>query len=51
LQAAIEEAEGGMTRLEQRDDQTFRAFYEHIHRRRYAPPQVSVLYDMGLVLE
>jgi hypothetical protein len=50
-QVALEELEGAVARLEQRDDPTFRAFQEHIHQRRYAPPQVGRVFDMDLVIE
>lgn len=50
-QIALDELEGSIGRLEQRDDPTFRTFQEHIHRRRYAPPRVDHVFDMDLVIE
>jgi superfamily II DNA or RNA helicase len=51
LQLELDEVEGAMERLAQRDDATFRAFQEHIHQRRYAPPRVHALFDLELVFE
>jgi hypothetical protein len=51
LQLELDEVEGSMERLEQRDDETFRAYNEHIHQRRYAPPRVTTLFDLELVFE
>ncbi len=50
-QVAKEELEAAIARLESRDDPTFRLFTEHIHHRRYAPPQVSRVFDLNLVIE
>jgi hypothetical protein len=49
--AILDEVEGAIQRLEQHDDDTFRAFQEHIHRRRYAQPRVDHLFDLDLVIE
>ena len=51
LQVELEEVEGAMERLTQRDDATYRAYHEHIHQRRYAPPRVTALFDLELVFE
>ncbi len=51
VQTSIDEVDGAMRRLEERDDETFRAFYDHIHKRRYTPPEVTTLFEMGMVLE
>jgi len=51
VQTALEEIEGAMTRLEQRDDPTFRKYQEHIERRRYTPPRVERVFDMDLTIE
>ncbi len=50
-QVALDELEGAIGRLEQRDDPTFQTFQEHIHQRRYAPPVVTHVLDMDLVIE
>ena len=49
--AVLDEVEGAIQRLEQHDDDTFRAFQEHIHQRRYAQPRVDHLFDLDLVIE
>jgi hypothetical protein len=51
IQTALDEVEGAIARLDQRDDATFRNYREHIHRRRYAPPRVEKLFDLDLVIE
>jgi hypothetical protein len=51
LQLELDEVEGAMERLSQRDDATYRAYHEHIHQRRYAPPRVTALFDLELVFE
>jgi len=51
LQLELDEVEGAMERLTQRDDATYRAYHEHIHQRRYAPPRVTALFDLELVFE
>jgi hypothetical protein len=43
---AVDKVNEAIGRLERRDDETFRAFHEHIHQRRYAPPRVEHLYDL-----
>lgn len=50
-QTALDEVEGAVSRLEQRDDDTFRLYHEHIQRRRYTPPSVDRLFDLDLVFE
>ena len=50
-QLELDEVEGALEKLAQRDDARFRAFHEHIHQRRYAPPRVSTLFDLELVFE
>ena len=50
-QIALDEIEGSVARLEQRDDPTFRTFQDHIQQRRYAPPRVEHVFDMDLVIE
>jgi len=51
LQVELDEVEGATERLTQRDDATYRAYHEHIHQRRYAPPRVTALFDLELVFE
>jgi hypothetical protein len=48
---ALEEIEGAITRLEGREDQAFRTYQEHIHKRRYTPPQIEHIFDVDLVIE
>ncbi len=50
-EVALEEVEAAIDRLEQHDDDTFRAFQEHIHQRRYSQPRVDHLFDLDLVIE
>jgi adenine-specific DNA-methyltransferase len=50
-QVALDEVEGAIGRLERHDDATLRAFQEHIHQRRYAPPHIEHLFDVDLVIE
>ena len=50
-QIAIDEVDGAVGRLENRDDETFRRFNSHIHERRYSPPRVDHLFDLTLVVE
>ena len=50
-QLALEEVNAAIERLEQRDDSRFRVFQDHIHQRRYSPPQVEKLFDLSLVIE
>jgi Helicase conserved C-terminal domain/SNF2-related domain len=49
--SVLDEVEGAIHRLEQHDDDTFRAFQEHIHERRYTQPRVDHLFDLDLVIE
>jgi hypothetical protein len=51
LQIELDETEGSMEKLAQRDDARFRAFQQHIHERRYAPPRLQALFDLELVFE
>jgi hypothetical protein len=50
IQTTIDEIDATITRLAERDDQTFRAYREHINVRRYAPPRVTTLFDMEIVI-
>jgi hypothetical protein len=50
-QIPLDEVEGAIARLEQRDDETFRSYQEHIQRRRYTPPRVEHVFDMEVVIE
>ncbi len=49
--AVLDEVEAAIHRLEEHDDDTFRAFQEHIHQRRYTQPRVDHLFDLDLVIE
>jgi hypothetical protein len=50
-QVALDEIDGGIGSLQNRDDDTYRQFSAHIHERRYSPPRVEHLFDMTLVVE
>jgi hypothetical protein len=47
----LEEVQGSIERLENRDDETFQRYQEHIHRRRYTPPRVEQIFDLDLEVE
>jgi len=50
-QTALEEVEGAIRRLEERDDETFCRYQDHIQQRRYAPTRVEQLFDLELIIE
>ena len=50
-EVALDELDGAVARLEQRDDSTFRRFQDHIHERRYTPPVVTCVFELDLVIE
>ena len=50
-QTSLEEVDAAVERLEQRDDDVFRSYRDHIQKRRYAPPRVERLFDVDLVIE
>jgi hypothetical protein len=50
VQTALEEIEAAITRLDARDDPTFRSYHDHIYERRYAPPRVTTLFDLEIVI-
>ncbi|MBS2026235.1 MAG: hypothetical protein JST92_27855, partial [Deltaproteobacteria bacterium] len=50
LQVKIDELEGAIARLEQRDEATYRSYREQIERRRFAPPTIELLFDLDLVV-
>jgi hypothetical protein len=50
-QTDVDDVDAVVVRLSERDDDTFRSYRDHIHERRYAPPQVHRLFDMELVIE
>ena len=47
----LAELDGPIDRLENRDDDTFQQYQQHIQRRRYAPPRVERVFDLDLVIE
>lgn len=47
----VGEVDAGIDKLERRENETFRRFNDHIHRRRYSPPTVDVLFEVELVIE
>jgi SNF2-related domain/Helicase conserved C-terminal domain len=51
VETSLEEVKGAIERLENRDDETFQRYQEHIHRRRYTPPRVEPLFDLDLEVE
>jgi superfamily II DNA or RNA helicase len=51
VETTIAEVDGAIERLENRDDETFQRYQEHIHRRRYTPPRVDQLFDLDLEFE
>lgn len=50
-QKRLEEIEAMIERLENRDDDTFRRYQEHILKRRYTPPRREHLFDLALQIE
>ncbi|WP_437713006.1 SNF2-related protein [Sorangium sp. So ce448] len=50
-QNALDEVDGAIARLEQRDDETYASYQEHIQRRRYTPPRVEHVFDMEVMIE
>jgi hypothetical protein len=50
-QEALDEITVAIERLERRDDVRFQKFREHIHERRYAPPRVEHLFDVGFTIQ
>lgn len=51
VETALVEVDGAIERLENRDDETFQRYQEHIHQRRYTPPRVDRLFDLDLEVE
>jgi len=51
VETALTEVDGAIERLENRDDETFQRYQEHIHKRRYTPPRVDQLFDLDLEVE
>ena len=51
VETDLAEVNGGIHRLENRDDATFQQYQQHIHRRRYTPPRVERLFDLDVVIE
>ena len=51
LETSVTEVNGAIERLENREDETFQRYQEHIHRRRYTPPRVDQLFDLDLEVE
>lgn len=51
LETALAEVAGSIERLENREDETFQKYQEHIHRRRYTPPRIDRLFDLDLEVE
>jgi len=51
LETSLAELDGGIHRLENRDDATFQQYQQHIHRRRYTPPRLERLFDLDVVIE
>lgn len=51
VETALVEVDGAIERLENREDETFQRYQEHIHQRRYTPPRVDQLFDLDLEVE
>jgi ERCC4-related helicase len=51
VETALTEVDGAVERLENREDETFQRYLEHIHQRRYTPPRVDQLFDLDLEVE
>jgi hypothetical protein len=49
-QTDVDEVDAVIARLSERDDDVFRRYREHIHERRYAPPQLQKLFDLELAI-
>jgi hypothetical protein len=45
----LELVDGRIAKLQQRDDQRYRTYLEHIQKRRYSPPRIEVLVDVDVV--
>jgi len=50
IDTRITEVEASIEKLERRENATFQSFHDHIHRRRFEPPSVECLFEMGLVI-
>ena len=51
VETSLSEVEGAIQRLENREDETFQRYQDHIHRRRYTPPRVDPIFDLDLEVE
>lgn len=51
VETTLLEVEAAISQLENRDDETFQRYRDHIHRRRYTPPRAEVMFDLDLELE
>jgi len=51
LDTDLEGMEVAIARLENREDETFQRYLEHIQRRRYTPPLIERLFELDLEIE
>ncbi|MBM4777535.1 MAG: DEAD/DEAH box helicase family protein [Archangiaceae bacterium] len=45
----LELVDARIAKLQQRDDQRYRTYLEHIQKRRYSPPRIEILVDVDVV--
>jgi hypothetical protein len=50
IETTLLEVEAAISQLENRDDETFQRYRDHIHRRRYTPPRAELMFDLDLEL-
>jgi hypothetical protein len=51
LDQRLSDINDAVEKLERRDNVTFQRFHERIHKRRYSPPTLGVLFEVELVVE
>jgi hypothetical protein len=51
VQGELDKIADAIGRLERREDDKFQSFREHIRKRRYAPPRVEHLFDVGFTIQ
>jgi Helicase conserved C-terminal domain/SNF2-related domain len=51
VQEELDKIADAIGRLERREDDKFQSFREHIRARRYAPPRVEHLFDVGFAIQ
>jgi len=48
LDTKLTEVDAAIDKLDRRENETFKRFHEHIHHRRYQPPTVERLFEVGI---